>query len=487
MPFPNFHAARVHDPSDFVSIVVLKTLPNGVMIYGGKLKGGEGGSTAQTYRFPRSKFTPAEAHQWLKDHNVKSMGFEEATGKQDGSDIISELRYDYLPRRLTKVNRTDDGFLRGTAAVAKVGVLAYRLNDGTVRKELVPAETLFAQDSMDSLKLKPITDEHPPEKMLTSSSVKLRHVGTTGENITREDDFLVSSLVVMDSGAIVNAEKGRQQLSPGYRCELRMDEGEFKGEHYDAIQVKRTYNHLALVDNARGGSDLKLHLDGVDDTVNLDGFESDIRTDNKDNSPEDIFYNPNSQRSPRMKKVVIDGIEYDAAPEVANRLDKAEKDAADAKVALATEKAAHDVTKADRDTVKTKLDAAEKRDIPAEAKKLADARVKLVGQVTPHLDKEQTEKLDTMSDAELKQAVILKAFPSAKDQLAGASEAYVAARFDSALDVLKTGDSSALADQRRAANPDPTRKDSVDLADQDAARKRMTEDITGAYKGEVKK
>ena len=79
-PYPNFHAARVRDPKDFSSIVVLQTLPNGIMIYGGTLKSEPKGlSKPQAYRFPKDKFTASEAKQWLKDHNIKYILFEKAS------------------------------------------------------------------------------------------------------------------------------------------------------------------------------------------------------------------------------------------------------------------------------------------------------------------------------------------------------------------------------------------------------------------------
>jgi hypothetical protein len=80
MPFPNFHAARVKNPDLFDNIVVLKTFPNGIMIYGGKLKG-ETSTTEQSYRFPKSKFSVEEAKQWLKDHDITIITFEKASEK----------------------------------------------------------------------------------------------------------------------------------------------------------------------------------------------------------------------------------------------------------------------------------------------------------------------------------------------------------------------------------------------------------------------
>ena len=78
MPYPNFHSARVREPGDFVRIVVLETLPNGIMIYGGPLKKGDG-STAQAYRFPKDKFTVVQAKAWLKEHDIKYISFEAAS------------------------------------------------------------------------------------------------------------------------------------------------------------------------------------------------------------------------------------------------------------------------------------------------------------------------------------------------------------------------------------------------------------------------
>ena len=78
MPYPNFHAARVRSPSAFIRIRVIQTLPNGILIYGGPLKPG-GGATAQSYRFPKVKFTVTQAKAWLKAHKIKYISFEAAS------------------------------------------------------------------------------------------------------------------------------------------------------------------------------------------------------------------------------------------------------------------------------------------------------------------------------------------------------------------------------------------------------------------------
>lgn len=85
-PYPNFHAARLRSPGDFANIVVLDTLPNGIMLYGGRLKTDpRGASKIQSIRFPKDKFTPAQAKEWLREHNHRAILFEEATGEKKKS------------------------------------------------------------------------------------------------------------------------------------------------------------------------------------------------------------------------------------------------------------------------------------------------------------------------------------------------------------------------------------------------------------------
>lgn len=79
MPYPNEHAARVRDPGDFqADSFRRKEAAPGVSIVMGKLKGGNGAMTAQTYRFDTKKFTEAQAKKWLADNKVGFKSFEAA-------------------------------------------------------------------------------------------------------------------------------------------------------------------------------------------------------------------------------------------------------------------------------------------------------------------------------------------------------------------------------------------------------------------------
>jgi HK97 family phage major capsid protein/HK97 family phage prohead protease len=77
-PYPNEHAARLTDPDQYDSL----RRENGAggpgidFIYG--IKGGE--SEIQAIRFSSAHYTPAEARNWLGEHDFNPIMFEEATG-----------------------------------------------------------------------------------------------------------------------------------------------------------------------------------------------------------------------------------------------------------------------------------------------------------------------------------------------------------------------------------------------------------------------
>jgi len=80
-PYPNEHAARLTDPDQYDSIRrVNDEFGAGIdAIYGIK----DGTSELQAIRFDADRFTPAEAREWLSDHDFDPMMFEEATGERE--------------------------------------------------------------------------------------------------------------------------------------------------------------------------------------------------------------------------------------------------------------------------------------------------------------------------------------------------------------------------------------------------------------------
>ena len=157
------------------------------------------------------------------------------------------------------------------ARVAKVGVLRYQDADGNTWGELVPESTLFAADSMATLRAAACTDLHPA-KPVTPLTRKGLQVGHVGDVVTRDGDYLRAPVYVTDGDAIALVQSGqRRDVSCGYECELDETPGTFNGVPYDRVQRDRVYNHLGLGPEGwgRAGTDVSLKMDGAGELSGL--------------------------------------------------------------------------------------------------------------------------------------------------------------------------------------------------------------------------
>lgn len=389
---------------------------------------------------------------------------EELEIRYDEAEVVEVNRCEFrADAKIGSVKKTDEGYIRGEVPVAKVGVMTYLLADGTTRNEFVPAETLFNEDSMATLRMQPITDTHPPEILLDSKTIKRRRIGTTGENIRRQDEYLISPVAITDEDGVNSVSNGRTQFSPGYRCFVIKKDGSYNGVHYDAIQIKRVYNHLALCDKARGGSDLKLNFDSfsVEEIERIDGFE---------------ITNIEKETSTMLPKYRIDGIDYEASQEVINYITKLQAkndELSDNVTKISNEKT---VLQAKVDEQKEKIDSLEKRDIKGEIAAGVKNRLSLINLAKATLDEEEFKKIDdSTSDLDIKKAIIKAKSPNAN--LDGKDEVYIQARVDSIKEALDF-DSTAIDTQRQssASRHDGSNLDIVEKAQLDEINR-----VTSAY------
>lgn len=308
-----------------------------------------------------------------------------------------------------------DGFLYDTPIAGRVGIQEYRRADGTIVRELRLPEEVFHPDALASAKGKPITVDHPGEGKVTKKNAHRVTVGTIISEGKQDGDYVRNDIVIHSPDAIGE----RRQLSYGYSA--RMDET--PGEHpvygrYDSIQRDIRINHLSVVKSARAGAVAKLNLDG---------------------NEADDFFNPQEHQTMTVKVKLDNGLEYDAAPEVAAELNKLRADAsatAEKLKAIPQLEAKVDALEADAKSFQAKLDAAKE-----EGKAAAAERAKLEGVA----EKFKVDCADK-SDREIKEAVILAVRKDAK--LEGKSDEYVNAAFDLAVEFK--GD-AAMAEQRKAA------------------------------------
>jgi uncharacterized protein len=82
-------------------------------------------------------------------------------------------------------------------------------------------------------------------------------VGTIGSTLAYEHPYLKGSMAIWDEQGVVAVEsKTQSELSPGYRYRADMTPGEYEGVHFDGVMRDIFFNHWALVDIGRQGSDI---------------------------------------------------------------------------------------------------------------------------------------------------------------------------------------------------------------------------------------
>lgn len=172
--------------------------------------------------------------------------------------------------------------------LSKVGVFPYTgamidpngefgLDPDKVYNVMRPQEELEDPETIESFKLVPWIDEHvmlgdekngltPPEKKGVS--------GVIGENVFFDpDDMMLKGNVKVFAEKLRNdIDKGKRELSLGYRCKYERKSGVYDGQGYDFVQKCIRGNHMASVDEGRMGAEVAV-LDGNLLTFTIDSKE----------------------------------------------------------------------------------------------------------------------------------------------------------------------------------------------------------------------
>lgn len=337
-----------------------------------------------------------------------------------------------------KHERTPEGFLRVHMRIARVGELTYRNADGSERIEVVSPEVLFAKDSTDSFKMKPITLGHPPERV-TAENARQYERGMTGHMVTIDGDFLGIVGTITDKETIDAIERGdASEVSCGYDAEtvLRPD------GKYD--QLNRYGNHVAAVYRGRAGSEVRFGIDLADSEVWIQNGDVGISRPNSD------------QRKPKMTIVNLGNRTYnidgDDAPKladaIATTLTQTDAELSSAKSATDAEKKRADsaeakleVLTAEKKQLTEKLDAAESSRMDADQvsaeveQRLSTWQIVLPLMRSDSSDYQPDYKL---SVAEIQKLAIAKKFPEIK--LDGKSDDAIAAMWELTEPSLKATD-----------------------------------------------
>ena len=319
---------------------------------------------------------------------------------------------------MPRMEKTPEGYLRGRAIVTRTGVFRYLNADGTERLELRHPDDVARQDSLDSLKQIPITVDHPRELVNADNSADLS-VGMTGEDVRVDGQHIVAPLTITHKPGIEAVSNGMRELSLGYRLDLIEEAGEYNGQPYTHRQTNVRYNHCAIVAQGRAGQLARINLDGA-------AVLSEFETDHKEANAMTV-------------KVNLDGIEYDAAPEVKKALEKAkaradaaETEREDAKKSRADMQKEYDALQAKMDALKEEMDKVKEDRGDAAIAAAAKARVALLTKAGKVID---TEPHLDASEREIMEAVIKSR--NDKLDLSEKSDERVSERFDAVVEAFE--------------------------------------------------
>lgn len=311
----------------------------------------------------------------------------------------------YLTDRLPIASRKhdSDGNLIVRALAARTGIqdyAGYELGrpDMAVVRLYRPEDEVFNRDSLRSYAGRPVTIEHPPVSV-TTDNWKEYAVGETGsDDIVRDGESVAVPFILRDAAGIAAVDAGKREISMGYTAEIEWAAGQTNdGQPYDAIQRSIRINHLAIVDKARGGPELRIG-------------DSDVTT----------------------KPFLFDGLTIQVTDAAEQAIVKLQGQLADAQAKVGTVEASLATANSTIETkdgeiagLKTKLEDAEKANNPAALQALADARNAVIGKakaIAPKL------VFDGKDMATIKaEAVTAKLGDSVKDK----SPEYIDGVFDS--------------------------------------------------------
>lgn len=188
----------------------------------------------------------------------------ESSRRTDSQTVTVTRRVDRGAPLLGAPYRRADGTLLCEAIVSKPGVLVYRDAAGKEWRELVPPETLADPDYLAGIGRSVATLEHPEEDV-TPDNVTSYQVGDTdGAVEVLEGGYVKVRLAVRARKALDAIDAGVEEISPGYNVKLDRTPGVHpEYGRYDAIQIKREPNHIAIVPKGRSGPDVRLRADSA--------------------------------------------------------------------------------------------------------------------------------------------------------------------------------------------------------------------------------
>ena len=184
---------------------------------------------------------------------------------RSGARIFRTLKIDLasvVEKNKAQAQVLGDGSLAVPAYISRTGCLPYEDLKGKPFVEYRDPLEVFSADSLASFEGVTVTELHP-DSDVTPVNWRRHSIGhVTG--VIAEGDYVKATLVVKDNEAIRKIQsKELREISCGYWADVSLEQGEFEGQHYDAIQKNIRGNHVAVGpgDWGRSGPEVRLLVD----------------------------------------------------------------------------------------------------------------------------------------------------------------------------------------------------------------------------------
>ena len=223
--------------------------------------------------------------------------------------------------------------------ISKVGVFPYM--GRSISSECEPDKVYYVYRPATTLSQSVDTWDNPPKPFINDhemlgegfSKIDDRPVQGVIHNPVFEDDVLYADISVYSESLKKKIEDGKKELSLGYFCKYRKEKGVYKGQAYDYIQEDMVGNHIALVDNGRCGSDVKVFdskctFDNLDITKQFES-ENDLKK-NEENGTITITETKDSKMKyisvDDVKTILDEALEEEKAKEVSEKVEAKAED-----------------------------------------------------------------------------------------------------------------------------------------------------------------
>lgn len=136
-----------------------------------------------------------------------------------------------------------------------------------------PWSELSKPEALATFNGKPFRNEHEMVGTVEGiTSTDETKVGGSLYNARPAEDgthTIVADLTIFSKEIQDLIASGKKELSLGYFCDYRREDGVFDGQHYDFVQCEIEGNHVALVDRGRMGKDVRV----FDKAITFDSME----------------------------------------------------------------------------------------------------------------------------------------------------------------------------------------------------------------------